>query len=228
MVSPFVDGIHPEVPEFAVVMLDGSRHPALNAAAGSGVIYHSDANSRQEAEADSSDHVCALPANELIATANKYLKKREQPLLIVGDLNSWTDVENSMLSACKTIDALSDQDRSTVGFTGKVKSAFRALCERAEIGLTFTSMVPSELPCSSVLCGGLKTIFTALQRSHNYREDVYRAIEDIPYTLNDHALDITIHVQDGELHRRNAALYVALFRLMQHLLTWFVKNPIGN
>ncbi|KAI1765477.1 hypothetical protein GGR53DRAFT_261497 [Hypoxylon sp. FL1150] len=233
MASPGAHVIHPEVPEFAVLVLDGSRHPALNAAADSGVIYRSSASSLlQGIENEPSNNytqlysACSTPANELLETANKYLKKREQPLLKLGDLNGWKDVENSMLLACDTIDDLSDKDRSTIGFTGKVKSAFRALCQRAEIGLTFTSMVPSEMPCSSVLCGGLKAVFTALQRSHNYREDVYKAIEDIPYILNDHALDISVGAQDGELHRRNAALYVALFRLMQHILVWFVKNPL--
>ncbi|KAI2466562.1 hypothetical protein F4781DRAFT_405303 [Annulohypoxylon bovei var. microspora] len=130
-----------------------------------------------------------------------------------------------MVSACNTLDGLSAQDQNTSGFTGKVKSAFRALCQKAEIGSTFVSMVPSEMPCSSVLCGGLKAVFTALKQSHNYREDVYKAIEDIPYIINDHAVYIDIHAEDEELHRRNAALHVALFHLMQHILLWFVKNP---
>lgn len=161
-------------------------------------------------------------------TANKYFKKRGQTLLQIGDLNNWTDVESSMVSACDALDALSAQDHNTSGFTGKIKSAFRALCQKAEIGLTFASMVPSELPCSSVLCGGLKAVFTALERSSNYREDVYKAIEDIPYIINDHAVYIDVNAEDAELHRRNAALYVTLFRLMQHILLWFVKNPFGR
>ncbi|KAI1460701.1 hypothetical protein F4805DRAFT_372674 [Annulohypoxylon moriforme] len=223
---------HPEIPEFAVMALDGSRHPSLNGAAGSGVIYRSGAD-RQQVAADSSHHnykelysPCFAPANELILTANKYLKKRDQPLLKLGELNNWIDVENSMVSACNTLDTLSSKDHDTSGFTGKIKWAFRALCQKAEMGSTFVSMVPNEVPCSSVLCGGLKAVFTALERSHNYREDVYKAIEDIPYIINDHAVYIEIHAEDEELHRRSAALYVALFQLMQHILLWFVKNPV--
>ncbi|KAI0887432.1 uncharacterized protein GGS22DRAFT_109444 [Annulohypoxylon maeteangense] len=223
---------HPEVPEFAVMVLDGSRHPSLNATAGSGVIYRSGAD-RQLNAVNSSRHnykelysPCFAPANELILTANKYLKKRDQPLLKLGELNNWIDVENSMVSACNTLDTLSSKDHDTSGFTGKIKWAFRTLCQKAEIGSTFVSMVPNEVPCSSVLCGGLKAVFTALERSHNYREDVYKAIEDIPYIINDHAVYIDIHAEDEELHRRSAALYVSLFNLMQHILLWFIKNPV--
>ncbi|KAI1213012.1 uncharacterized protein F4807DRAFT_457098 [Annulohypoxylon truncatum] len=200
---------HPEVPEFAVMVLDGSRHPSLNGAAGSGVIYRSNAGRQLDAP-NSSTHK----------------QKRDQPLLKLGELNNWIDVENSMVSACNTLDTLSTKDHDTGGFSGKIKWAFRALCQKAEIGSTFVSMVPSEVPCSSVLCGGLKAVFTALERSHNYREDVYKAIEEIPYIINDHAVYIDIHAEDEELHRRSAALYVALFHLMQHILLWFVKNPV--
>ncbi|KAI1393501.1 uncharacterized protein F4822DRAFT_15199 [Hypoxylon trugodes] len=221
---------HPEVPEFVVMTLDGSRHPALNGVADSGVVYHSASNQLQNAPTYSSEEYkefygeCTAPANELIATANKFLKKQNQPLIESGDLTNWEDVENSMVSACNTLDALSIQDHNTKGFTGKIKSAFRAVCQRAEVGLTFVSMVPDEVPCGAVLCGGLKAVFTALQRSHDYREEVYKAIEDIPYIMKDHALRIHIHIQDEELHRRNAGLYVALFRLIQHILVWFIKN----
>ncbi|KAI0902226.1 hypothetical protein F4806DRAFT_30250 [Annulohypoxylon nitens] len=219
---------HPEIPEFAVMVLDGSRHPSLSS---DSVIYRSTIS--RQLEAANSPHnykelysPCFAPANELILTANKYLKKRDQPLLKLGEINNWTDVENSMISACNTLDTLSAKDHDTSGFTGKVKSAFRALCQKAEIGTTFASMIPDEVPCSSVLCGGLKAMFTALEHSHNYREDVYKAIEDIPYIINEHAVYIDIHKDDEELHRRTAALYVALFQLMQHILLWFVKNPV--
>ncbi|OTA66653.1 hypothetical protein K449DRAFT_420314 [Hypoxylon sp. EC38] len=233
MVLPSTSYPNPEVPEYIVTVLDGRQHPALDGTARSGVIYRSNASYEQDARVHSSDSghkelytVCLAPANELIITANKYFRKRGHPSLKLEDFNNWADVEKSMVSACNALDALSSQDRSTRGFTGKIKSAFRALCQKAEIGLTFASMVPTEMPCGSVLCGGLKAVFTALERSHNYREDVYKAIEDIPYIINDHAVYIDIHVEDEELHRRNAALYVALFLLMQHILLWFVENPV--
>ncbi|KAI1417812.1 hypothetical protein F5Y13DRAFT_151896 [Hypoxylon sp. FL1857] len=232
MAPPSTNDPNPEVPEFSVMVLNGTRHPALNGAADSGVIYRSSASRRRDTQTRLPDDykelytMCSAPANELIVTANKYLRKRGQPLLQLGDFNSWVDVESSMMSTCNTLDALAVQDHNTNGFTNKVKSAFRALCQKAEIGLTFASMVPSDMPCGSVLCGGLKAIFTALERTHNYREDVYRAIEDIPYIINDHAVYIDIDTEDEELHRRNAALYQALFRLMQHILLWFVKNPV--
>lgn len=131
-----------------------------------------------------------------------------------------------MLSACDSLESAAARDKDTSGFVGKLKSAFRALCQRANIGLNFTNLVPSDLMCSSVLCGGLKMVFTALQQSSSYREDIYKAIEELPFIVNDHAAYIRIEKQDEELHRRNAALHVALFRLMECILSWFVKNSV--
>ncbi|KAK8058635.1 hypothetical protein PG994_009083 [Apiospora phragmitis] len=99
--------------------------------------------------------------------------------------------------------------------------------QRANIGLNFTNLVPQDFSGGSVLCGGLKMVFTALQSSSNFRDDVYRAIEDLPFTINHHAAYIRLDKQDEDLHRRNAALYAALFQLLECILSWFAKNPVG-
>ncbi|KAK8003630.1 hypothetical protein PG990_001378 [Apiospora arundinis] len=229
---------HPEVPEFVVVELDGQRHPALNATPRSGVIFQSasiaNANT-QSVVSDESDVIrnelyepCFKAADELIATANKYSKKRSLQLLKITDVHTWDEVDDAMLAACGSLEHMAAKDKDTSGFAGKVKSAFRALCQRANIGLNFTNLVPQDFPGGSVLCGGLKMIFTALQSSNNYREDVYQAIEDLPYTINDHAVYIRLDKQDEDLHRRNAALYAALFQLLECILSWFAKNPVAT
>ncbi|KAK7935067.1 hypothetical protein PG985_000562 [Apiospora marii] len=229
---------HPEVPEFIVVGLEGHQHPALNAAPRSGVIFQSasiTSTHTQPAETEDSDATrnelyapCFKAAGELIATANKYSRKRSLQLLSITDVHTWDEVDTAMLAACDSLERLATKDKDKSGFAGKMKSAFRALCQRANIGLNFTNLVPQEFPGGAVLCGGLKMIFTALQSSSNYREDVYRAIEDLPFTINDHAAYIRLDKQDEDLHRRNAALYAALFELLECILSWFAKNPVAT
>ncbi|KAK8113114.1 hypothetical protein PG984_013640 [Apiospora sp. TS-2023a] len=229
---------HPEVPEFVVVGLEGHRHPALSATPRSGVIFQSasiTSTHTQRAETDDSDAnrnelyaLCFKAAGELIATANKYSRKRSLQLLSITDVHTWEEVDTAMLAACDSLERLATKDKDTSGFAGKMKSAFRALCQRANIGINFTNLVPQDFPGGSVLCGGLKMIFTALQSSSIYREDVYRAIEDLPFTINDHAAYIRLDKQDEDLHRRNAALYAALFQLLECILSWFAKNPVAT
>ncbi|KAK8035088.1 hypothetical protein PG993_010083 [Apiospora rasikravindrae] len=228
---------HPEVPEFVVVGVDGHRHPAFNATPRSGVIFQSASiigPHVQSVETDNSDNnrnelyaPCFKAADELIATANKYSKKRSLKSLSIADVHTWDEVDTAMLAACDSLERIATKDKDTSGFTGKVKSAFRALCQRANIGLNFTNLVPQDFPGGSVLCGGLKMVFTALQSTSNYQDDVYRAIEDLPFTINDHAAYICLDKQDEDLHRRNAALYAALFQLLECILSWFAKNPVG-
>ncbi|KAK8065716.1 hypothetical protein PG997_012463 [Apiospora hydei] len=229
---------HPEVPEFVVVGLDGRRHPAFNATPRSGVIFQSalitgpgvQSVETVDSEPDHNELYapCFKAAHELIATANKYSKKRSLKLLGIADVHTWDEVDAAMLAACDSLERIATKDRDTSGFTGKVKSAFRALCQRANIGLNFTNLVPQDFPGGSVLCGGLKMVFTALQSTSSYQDDVYRAIEDLPFTINDHAAYIRLDKQDEDLHRRNAALCTALFQLLECILSWFAKNPVAT
>lgn len=89
------------------------------------------------------------------------------------------------------------------------------------------NIVPSD-NYLSVLCGGLKVIFLALQQTDHYRRDIYTALEDLPFILNDHMAIIELNKSDEELHRRIAALYVSLFILMDVIFSWFLKSSLGE
>jgi hypothetical protein len=56
---------------------------------------------------------------------------------------------------------------------------------------------------------------------------VYRTLEDLPSRLKDLAADVKLHDRDEDIHRRAAALYVAAFNLLNHILHWFLKNNWG-
>ncbi|KAF1963597.1 hypothetical protein CC80DRAFT_398038 [Byssothecium circinans] len=215
-----------------MVKLDGSCHPALLGRPGTGIIF--DGIKKRWVLEDGSD--CALPYDEiyratfeardrLLATCNNYRKKLKQPLLEVNTNHNWREVEESVQVACSGLEKLATKDKDMSGSLGKLKRAFRGLCRNAGAGQTAATLIPNDsFGFSSVLCGSLKVVFNGLRTTGLYRLEVYRTLEDLPQQLKDLAADVNVNDRDEEIHRRAAALYVAAFNLLNHILLWFLKN----
>ncbi|KAH6879449.1 hypothetical protein B0T10DRAFT_447413 [Thelonectria olida] len=221
-----------EVPEFMVRRLDGHIHPALNATPGSGAVYTpsqqwvAESGENEPPNLDDIYHTCLQAQTALILKANGLCIKRKIPLLDLTTSHSWTDVEESVLAACKSLETLAEKDKAvSPGFTGKMKKAFRSLCSNAGAGSTLANLVPTDSYCS-VLCGGLKIIFRALEQTGHYRQEVYNALEELPFILNDNAILLELHNKDEELHRRVASLYTAMYKLMEVIVGWFLKPSL--
>lgn len=163
-----------------------------------------------------------------ISRANLLCSKRKLPLLDIAESHSWLEVEKSVSKACEALEALSSKDKERVpGSTGKLKQAFRKLCSNAGAGTTLTNLVPTDSYCS-VLCGGLKIIFKALEETGRYREEVYNALEELPFILNDNASFVGLNFTDVDLHTRVAAMYAAVYGLMEVIVDWFLKPSFGK
>lgn len=174
---------------------------------------------------------CIPARDNLLATSNKYRQKLKLPPLTLTATHSWTEVERELQTACSSVEAAAGRDKELTGSVGKLRRAFRTLCQHASAGQTFVSLVPNDVfGFSSILCGGLKAIFTGLYQTALYREEVYRVLEDLPYILTDHSvpLNVSLYNNDEELHRRTAALYVSVYKLVEHLLNWFIRNTFGK
>ncbi|KAK3315819.1 hypothetical protein B0H66DRAFT_559782 [Apodospora peruviana] len=170
---------------------------------------------------------CFAARDNLMRMVNKYRQKLKLPAVDSTAAHSWTEVETEVSTACSALENLASRDKDLSGSAGKLRRAFRGLCQHAGAGQTFVSLIPNDaFGFSSILCGSLKVIFTGLYQTAVYREEVYRALEDLPYILTDHAVHVNISLfnDDEELHRRTASLYVAVFKVLEHLLGWFVKN----
>ncbi|RSL50749.1 hypothetical protein CEP53_008684 [Fusarium sp. AF-6] len=221
-----------EVPEFMVRRLDGHVHPALTATPGSGFIctgsgqWEAERTETTPPDLDGIYRTCLDAQHSLVIKANELCAKRNLPSLDITTVCSWSDVEASVLDTCKVLETLSLKDKAiTPGFTGKLKKAFRSLCSNAGAGTTLANLVPTD-SYLSVLCGGLKIIFKALEESNHYRQEVYNALEELPIILNDNAALLEIHMQDEELHRRVSSLYTAIYRLMEVIVSWFLKSSL--
>ena len=171
---------------------------------------------------------CIAAQNAFVATANKLCAKYKLPPLDAALVHSWEDVEDSLSDACSILEGLADKDTEIPpGFTGKLKAAFRNLCNRSGAGTTLVNLVPTDSYCS-VLCGGLKIIFKALEKTGQYRREIYTALENIPFVLNDHAAVIRLNMGDCDLHKRAAGLYASIFNLMDVIVTWFMRSSTGR
>lgn len=161
---------------------------------------------------------------------NKYRRKLKEPAWQLSSTHSWGDVESSLQSTCQALEEVSKKDKDLSSAAGKLRGAFRTLCRCAGVGHTFASILPNDsLGLASAVCGGFKVIFLGLQKMGIYREEIYRTLEDLPYVLSDHTVsgDVPTYSEDEELHGRAALLYASVFKLLEHILQWFVKNAVG-
>lgn len=81
--------------------------------------------------------------------------------------------------------------------------------------------------CSSVLCGGLKTILTASEKTGHCHEEIYKALAEIPEVLNETALIVQVHEISKELHVKAALLLNSVLYLLRSVLKWFCENSFS-
>ena len=121
------------------------------------------------------------------------------------------------------------EDQAITGLRSKLKNGFQTLCQHAGAGQTFVSLIPSDLfGLSSLLCGALKMIFSAMQQSETHRTEVYKALAELPVLICDHSAPCKGHKDDEQLHRRASELYASVFRLLGHIFNWYSKSLIGE
>jgi len=175
---------------------------------------------------------CIQARDALIDTANKYRKKSNLPPIDGLTNHSWQEVDEGVHSTCSELEKIMAQDRrKATGSIGRLREAFRALCRHAGIGQTVLSLIPGDaFGFSTSLCAGFKVIFTAMQQTALYRDELLRALAEIPYLIKDSSelCSSLIFQDDSDLHQRRADLLTAVFQALRHILFWFVKNSFGK
>ncbi|KAK8129307.1 hypothetical protein PG999_001687 [Apiospora kogelbergensis] len=140
--------------------------------------------------------------------------------------DDWEDVAIVLKSSCDNIQQTSSRNNTSINNIAKrLRTSFDSLCKHAGAGETFVSLIPNDqFGFASVLCGGLKTVFLAMKNTHEHREQVYKAIEDLPYIICDNAVSLEDVIEDEDLHKRAAALHVAVFKVIRRILRWSISG----
>ena len=182
---------------------------------------------QEEVDCDAIYKECYEAHASLLSAINKYREKHGQPPVSSETPSNWNDVEESVSSACATMEGLTSKDKLPEGFIGKMRKAFRFACARADTAKAVVSLLDFDFMGSSAVCSGLKLVFGALERTGNHRKEVYRALAEIPEILDEHASLIHIHEKSEVLHRKAAAVYASLFRMLTHIVEWLLQGSFG-
>ncbi|RYP76412.1 hypothetical protein DL771_001851 [Monosporascus sp. 5C6A] len=224
--------------------LDGSQHAALNTGPNSNVRFDEQKRLWVPNEPGPSIdyntiYAPCFPARDaFLETINKYLTRKGQPTLTVSTEHNWIEVENAMKTACDAMelaaakgvkkhfqsDGNGNAEPPKKAVTDRIRQGYRALCTHARDTSNFLDMIPSDFMCGSVLAGGFKVIFSALEQADNQHDMITLAMEEIPRILNDKAASIRLYSRDEELHRRLAGLYVAILDALKYMLLRFIKS----
>lgn len=170
-----------------------------------------------------------LEHDKLLETITRYTERTKQPPLNLNVPHDWTGVEESLQAACDAMSNLLAVDRAVEGLRSKLHKGFKTLCQHAGAGQTFVSLIPSDaFGLSSLLCGALKMIFSAMQQSETHRTEVYKALAELPILICDHSAFCKGLSDDEQLHRRASELYASILRLLGHIFNWYSKSSIGE
>jgi hypothetical protein len=169
---------------------------------------------------------CFKVRDDFLDTVNKYREKRGQTPISATTNEDWIGVEKSVNAACNALDTMKTEDEELRGFSGRVRKAFHGLCKNIGIANFLINFIPTDFMFSSVLCSGLKVVFSAMEQAGHHRTLVHETLEELPDILNDSADYMTTLGADEGFHRKMASLYVSTLRLLRAILKWFIANPI--
>lgn len=170
-----------------------------------------------------------LEHDKLLKVIHEYSQKTEQPTLDLSATHDWTDIEESVQAACDGMSKGFAGESAVPGLRRKLRKGFRTLCQHAGMGQSFVSLIPGDIfGLSSLLCGALKLIFSAMQQSEINRTEVYKALAELPVIICDHSIPTNGLNDDEQLHCRASELYASIFRFLGVIFTWQSKASLGQ
>lgn len=123
----------------------------------------------------------------------------------------------------KEVDKVEDKYKieGVKGFWGPLRSSFRKFGENHKAFTAWIGLLPTESHYISILCGGLKLIIGAAARLNDLREEIFRAIVEIPIQLSETKVLLEEFQKSGALQKCSLDLYVATLRVLGHVLYWY-------
>ncbi|CAA9963402.1 hypothetical protein PTMSG1_06770 [Pyrenophora teres f. maculata] len=146
-------------------------------------------------------------------------KKKKKNSVLSKNLHTWEEV-------LKEVENASDRYNEPDGVWGKIRKAFRKSAEKADIASAWLTLLPDKSEYFSVLCGGLKLIIGAASRLKGVRDDIAKALIEIPHILSCTNRAQNIFNKSKELRQASACLFVAIISVLQHILVYFKEKSL--
>lgn len=162
-----------------------------------------------------------------MATLNTYHRKTHREPLDLSTEGTWAALRTRMDQTSAALQGALERRRDTSSFAGKMSKVFGVLCEHAAVGKIFTSVIPSDLSLAPAICGGLNVIFSAMEQKAIHERSVRDAVEELPLILRTHEPFSEAAAYDVRIHEETDSLYVAVCRVLQHVVEWLIENSLS-
>jgi hypothetical protein len=173
------------------------------------------------------DSHCAHFQNALLAFESA-LPPKHKTHFSPTSLHTWDEV----IAEAKIAEIAYTKRGSRETHFGRVRGYLRILQRNTARLDGWIDLVPSQSTYTSVICGGFKMVLRAACRMHEVREMVVSALASVPVEVERAQLMIEYHEglkASKRLCARVAAMYVCVFRVVEHIVTWFeTRSGIRN
>ncbi|EDU42376.1 conserved hypothetical protein [Pyrenophora tritici-repentis Pt-1C-BFP] len=159
----------------------------------------------------------AMEEYEKVISVDGKRKKRDS--VLSKNLHTWEEV-------LKEVEGASDRYNEPDGIWGKIRKAFRKSADKADIASAWLALLPNQSEYFSILCGGLKLIIGAASRLNRVRDDIAKALIEIPHILSCTHRAQNIFNKSKELRQASAYLFVAIISVLQHILVYFKEKSL--
>ncbi|KAF6218288.1 hypothetical protein HO133_005634 [Letharia lupina] len=156
----------------------------------------------------------AIEAYEKTTKDSKYMTN-----IISDATHTWEDV-------LAEVNAASERYNDVSGFWGKIRKGLRSFGANNQVFDAWTGLLPTQSQYLSILCGGLKLIFSAAARLQDLRNGICEALAEIPILLASTHRALGVFKKSKKLHQCSAALYSATISALRHIVDWYKEKAI--
>jgi hypothetical protein len=168
---------------------------------------------------------CFEIRDSFLISINRYGREHGQLAVTENVGETWTSVLKAVNKLYTEFAKAETEDKEAAIFAESMKESF----EKNDSGIVefLRDSTPSKLMLSSVLCAGLKALYSAASDIGYQRNVVFSVLEECPSLLRGPPDFLDIFEADENFHTKTAELYAALSKLFRTMLKWLTLFASG-
>jgi hypothetical protein len=168
---------------------------------------------------------CLEIRDSFLVSINRYRREQGQLAVTENAGETWKGVIRAVNQLYAELAKAETEDGESGIFAQNMKEAF----QKNDSGIVafLRNSTPSRLMLSSVLCAGLKALYSAARDVGYHRNAIFSALEECPSLLQGPPDFLDIFEADENFHTKMAELYAALSKLFRTMLKWLTLYASG-